>query len=63
MCLNLESQKTCAFVWKNPCVLDFPFIKKRIIYKCRTKLHFVGLKMYFVGLNMRNVGLNYILSD
>jgi hypothetical protein len=40
----------------------------RLIYNCRTKMHFDGLKMQFcrtknVRLNIRNVGLNWFLSD
>jgi hypothetical protein len=39
-----------------------------LIYYCRTKMHFVGLKMQFcrtknVRLNIQNVGLNWFLSD
>jgi hypothetical protein len=40
----------------------------RLIYNCRTKMYFFGLKMQFiwtknVRLNIRNVGLNWFLSD
>jgi hypothetical protein len=50
--------------WK----IVYKIIKNRLLYKCRTKIHFVGLKMQLcwtknVRLNIRNVGLNWFLSD